>query len=68
MPTSFLSLVKRFAREERGASFVEYALLVALVVAAITGISATLFTEVGLALNEAAPAISNVGPGTGTGL
>lgn len=31
MATSFASLVKRFARDERGASLVEYAVLVALI-------------------------------------
>jgi pilus assembly protein Flp/PilA len=35
MTTSILSLVKRFAREERGASFVEYAILTGLVAAVV---------------------------------
>jgi len=38
MRNSFLSLVKRFAREDRGAAFVEYALLLALVVGGITAV------------------------------
>jgi pilus assembly protein Flp/PilA len=49
MPTSFLSLVKRFAREERGASLVEYAVLIgmitALVVTAITGLGSQIILE-----------------------
>jgi Flp pilus assembly pilin Flp len=46
MPTSFLSLVKRFAREERGAAFVEYAILVALITAAVSVIMVTFFADV----------------------
>lgn len=35
MTTSFLTLVKRVAREDRGAALVEYAVLVGLITAAI---------------------------------
>ena len=35
MPTSFTSLVKRFARDERGATLIEYSVLIALVTAAL---------------------------------
>jgi pilus assembly protein Flp/PilA len=35
MRTSFASLVKRFARDERGATLVEYSVLIALVTAAL---------------------------------
>jgi pilus assembly protein Flp/PilA len=63
MPTSFLSLVKRFAREERGASMVEYAILVGLVTAAIVatitlmaGNIDTIFTNVNTSLGDAATA------------
>jgi pilus assembly protein Flp/PilA len=61
MPTSFLSLVKRFAREERGASMIEYGVLVALIttavvvtIAAIGDDIATRFTAV-LATLQANP-------------
>ena len=35
MRTSFASLVKHFARDERGATLVEYSVLIALVTAAL---------------------------------
>lgn len=35
MRTNFASLVKRFARDERGATLVEYSVLIALVTAAL---------------------------------
>ncbi len=35
MRTSFTSLVKRFARDERGATLIEYSVLIALVTAAL---------------------------------
>jgi pilus assembly protein Flp/PilA len=37
MRTSFVSLVKRFAREEKGASLVEYAVLIGLVTVVLVG-------------------------------
>lgn len=37
MRTSFASLVKRFARDERGATLVEYSVLVGLVTVALVG-------------------------------
>jgi pilus assembly protein Flp/PilA len=61
MPTSFLSLVKRFAREERGASLVEYAVLVGLITSAIVlaiGVMGTqietIFDNIGTTLTTAA--------------
>jgi pilus assembly protein Flp/PilA len=53
MATSFVSLVKRFAREERGASLVEYAVLVGLVTAAI-------ITAIGLLGDQIQAAFTNV--------
>jgi pilus assembly protein Flp/PilA len=53
MRTSFVSLVKRFAREEKGASLVEYAVLVGLVTAAIV-------TTIGLLGDEINTAFTNV--------
>jgi pilus assembly protein Flp/PilA len=35
MATSFASLVKRFAREERGATMIEYGVLIALITTAL---------------------------------
>ena len=62
MATSFLSLVKRFAREENGASFVEYAMLVGIVaiaaatfLAAFRGQIAEAFDAIGAALIGATP-------------
>ena len=51
MRSSFLSLIKRFAREECGASLVEYAVLVGLitaaVIAAVTALGGQISTELG---------------------
>jgi pilus assembly protein Flp/PilA len=46
MPTSFLSLVKRFAREERGASLVEYSVLIGIITVALVTVLGTLSTEI----------------------
>jgi pilus assembly protein Flp/PilA len=46
MPTSFLSLVKRFAREERGASMVEYSVLIGIITVALIGVVTTLSNEI----------------------
>ncbi|MGF1621876.1 MAG: Flp family type IVb pilin [Rhodomicrobiaceae bacterium] len=61
MRISPFALVKRFIREERGASMVEYAILVGLVTAAIvatiglmSGQINTIFTNVNTALTGAA--------------
>jgi pilus assembly protein Flp/PilA len=41
-----LALLKRFAREENGASMVEYAVLVGLITAVIVGLITTLGTDI----------------------
>ena len=46
MTTSFLSLVKRFAREERGASMVEYSVLIGIITVALIGVVTTLSEEI----------------------
>lgn len=53
MATSFSSLVKRFARDERGASLVEYAVLIALVTAALV-------TAIGLMGGQIQAAFTNI--------
>jgi pilus assembly protein Flp/PilA len=49
MRNSFSALVKRFAREERGASLVEYAVLIGLITAAVitavTGLGTQIVAE-----------------------
>ncbi len=61
MTISALALVKRFASEERGASMIEYAVIVGLVTAALVGtlglISGnlnTIFTNINTTLTGAA--------------
>lgn len=54
MATSFSSLVKRFARDERGASLVEYAVLVGLVTAATIVVITTLGTNINTAFTNIA--------------
>jgi pilus assembly protein Flp/PilA len=61
MTISALALVKRFAREERGASMIEYAVIVGLVTAAIvttlgliSGNLNTIFTNINTTLTGAA--------------
>jgi pilus assembly protein Flp/PilA len=58
MPTSFLSLVKRFAREERGASMIEYGLLVGLITAGLVGVIATIGTDILAAFQTVSTAIA----------
>jgi pilus assembly protein Flp/PilA len=53
MATSFAALVKRFARDERGASLVEYAVLVGIITAAI-------ITTIGLLGDNINTALTNV--------
>lgn len=53
MATSFVSLVKRFARDDRGASLVEYAVLVGIITAAI-------ITTIGLLGDNINTSLSNV--------
>ena len=47
MRTSFLSIVKRFVREERGASMAEYAILLGLITTALIGFVTAFGTELG---------------------
>lgn len=59
-------MVKKDARSERGASMVEYALLVSLIaVVAITAVT-TLGTSITGQFTNASNAISNAGTGGGT--
>jgi pilus assembly protein Flp/PilA len=53
MTTSFLTLVKRVAREDRGAALVEYAVLVGLITAAI-------ITAIGLLGDQINASFTNV--------
>jgi pilus assembly protein Flp/PilA len=46
MALSLKALVKRFAREERGAAFVEYAMLTGLVAAIVVVAIATMGTDI----------------------
>lgn len=46
MRKSSLALLKRFARDERGASMIEYGVLVGLITAAIVGILAAVGTDI----------------------
>ena len=46
MTISPFALIKRFAREERGASMVEYAVLVALITAALVAAVTTLGADI----------------------
>jgi Flp pilus assembly pilin Flp len=62
MRSSLYSLAKRFTREERGASFTEYAMLVGIVaigasvlLTAFLGDINTTFTAIGAALIAATP-------------
>ena len=56
MPTSFLTLVKRFAREERGASMAEYAILLGL----ITTITIGFITAFGDQLGNTFKAVTTI--------
>jgi pilus assembly protein Flp/PilA len=60
MATSFLSLVKSFAREERGASFVEYAVLTALMVAVVVVALGTLSGDVTQLFTRISTAVDGV--------
>ncbi|WP_088346023.1 MULTISPECIES: Flp family type IVb pilin [Rhodomicrobium] len=46
MATSFAALVKRFARDERGASLVEYAVLIGIITAGLVTAITALRTEI----------------------
>jgi pilus assembly protein Flp/PilA len=46
MAISPFALIKRFAREERGAALVEYAVLVGLITAAVVGVLAAIGGDV----------------------
>ncbi len=58
MTKSFSSLVQRFAREDRGASLVEYSVLVGLITVAIVAAIAALSGSIQGALNAVATVIT----------
>jgi Flp pilus assembly pilin Flp len=58
MTISPLALIKRFAREERGASLVEYSVLVGIITAAVVGAIALLSAEIQLALSTVTAVIT----------
>ncbi len=62
MATSFQSLVKSFAREERGASFVEYSVLTALMVAVIVTSITLLGTDISGLFGKISTVLSGVTP------
>jgi pilus assembly protein Flp/PilA len=64
MRTSFLSLVKRFAREERGASLVEYAILVAMITGILVAAITALGDGIGAQFTAILGVIQNNVPGT----
>ncbi len=47
MATSFISLVKSFARDERGASMAEYAILLGLITTALIGLVTAFGAQLG---------------------
>ncbi len=62
MATSFQSLVKRFAREERGASFVEYSVLTALMITVIVGAIGLLSGQITVLFGNIVAALTGVAP------
>lgn len=52
MATSFLTLVKRFARDDRGATLVEYSILIALVTVALVGAIAAMGGQIQTAFDR----------------
>ena len=54
MRTNFASLVKRFARDERGATLVEYSVLIALVTVALVAAITTMGDQIQLAFQRIA--------------
>jgi pilus assembly protein Flp/PilA len=63
MALSIKALVKRFAREERGASFVEYAMLTGLVAAVVVASIALLDTNVTTLFNNLGATLSGIDTG-----
>ena len=63
MRTSFSALVKRFAREERGASFVEYAMLTGLVAAIVVAAIAVLNGSITTLFGNLSTTISAINTG-----
>ena len=64
MALSLKALVKRFAREERGASFVEYAMLTGLVAAVVIAGIAILEGGISGIFTNIATTLNAVDPGT----
>jgi Flp pilus assembly pilin Flp len=64
MATSFLSLVKRFAREERGAAMVEYAVIVGLITALIVIALTTMSGNILAIFQDINTTLGTVGGGT----
>jgi len=62
MNKSFSSLIQRFAREDRGASLVEYAVLVGLITVALIGAVTLLSGNISNALNAVANQIAGQTP------
>ncbi|MGB0086303.1 MAG: Flp family type IVb pilin [Rhodomicrobiaceae bacterium] len=63
MRSSFSALVKRFAREERGASFVEYAMLTGLVAAIVVAAIAVLNGSITTLFGNLSTTISAINTG-----
>ena len=58
MRTNFVSLVKRFARDERGATLVEYSVLIALVTALLITTIGLLGDQIQAAFNRIVTALT----------
>jgi pilus assembly protein Flp/PilA len=59
MRSSFSAVVKRFGRDERGASMVEYAILVGLITAALVTAINTLGTNIGASFTAISTVLSS---------
>ena len=58
MRTSFASLVKSFARDERGATLVEYSVLIALVTVALVAAITLMGDQIQIAFNRIAAVLT----------
>jgi pilus assembly protein Flp/PilA len=58
MRTNFASLVKRFARDERGATLVEYSVLIALVTVALVAAITLMGDQIQIAFNRIATVLT----------
>lgn len=67
MATSFASLVKRFARDDRGASLVEYAVLIGLITTVLIGGIALLSGNIDAAFRDIAAVVGGTSTGAGGG-